>query len=289
MHNMFYRLIVCGLISSVALFSATAQESIPPGFQQLPAFDPPPTVMPPNLTTPAPEPAATPASEPVVIHPWYYYKAWGGAFDLGANGSDGNSQNFNLRLGLNAKREVPWSITTLRADYVNNSADSNQTADRLFFDGRYEWLFQGSPWSIYVHNTEEYDQFRAFDLRVTFDAGVGYQFWKSDISSFKGRFVPVCRENFGGPNDEWTPELVFGAIYERQISKKQKFNVTIDYFPQVEDVTNYRVNTAINWEVVLDEVNNLSLKVGIIDRYDSTPEGKRPNDIDYKTVLVYSF
>ena len=31
------------------------------------------------------------------------------------------------------------------------------------------------------------------------------------------------------------------------------------------------------------------LKIGVVDRYDSTDEGKKPNDIDYKTVIVWSF
>ncbi len=51
----------------------------------------------------------------------------------------------------------------------------------------------------------------------------------------------------------------------------------------------YRLNSQVNWEVVIDEENHLSLKIGVVDRYDSTPEGKEPNDLDYKTVVVWSF
>ncbi|MDX1961643.1 MAG: DUF481 domain-containing protein [Pirellulales bacterium] len=224
-----------------------------------------------------------------VIHPWFYYKAWAGSFDLGVNGSEGNSQTFNLRTGLNAKREVPWSITTLRFDYVNNSANSLQTADRAFFDGRYEWLFEASPWSLYIHETTEYDEFRAFNVRVTADAGVGYQFWKNDLSSMKARIGPGASREFGGTDESWTPELVFGLYFDRQISKLQKINFSVDYFPQIDDFMSYRLNSQVNWEVVLDQVNNLSMKIGVVDRYDSTPQGKKPNDVDYRTVLVWNF
>ena len=44
----------------------------------------------------------------------------------------------------------------------------------------------------------------------------------------------------------------------------------------------------ISWELVLDDVNNLSLKVGVIDRYDSTPNGAEPNDVDYSVLLLWS-
>jgi putative salt-induced outer membrane protein YdiY len=276
------------------LTAALAAQDAAPRVESLPPLDPPAPILPEVIPLPTEKIVTEKEStekvvEEKIIHPFYYYKAWNGSFDLGANGSEGNSQNFNLRAGLNMKREVPWSITTLTANYVNTSSNSITTADRLFLDGRYEWLFAGSPWSLYVHNTTDYDEFRAFDVRVTADAGVGYQFWKTDISHFKTRVGPGASREIGGPNDDWIAELVFGAIYERQISKYQKFNCTIDYFPEISDFTNYRVNAQINWEVVLDEINNLSMKIGVVDRYDSTDEGKKPNDIDYKTVVVWSF
>ncbi|MGC4007257.1 MAG: DUF481 domain-containing protein [Pirellulales bacterium] len=265
---------------------------MPPGFEALPPLQEPVGDVPlekPLTSKELKEIEDKKAKEEKILLPWYYYRTWSGSFDLGANGSDGNSQSFNLRMGLNAVREVPWSITTHKGEYVNTSSNSQSTADRLFYDGRYEWLFQESPWSVYIHETTLYDEFTAFDVRVTVDAGIGYLFWKNDIGSFKGRLGPGVSREFGGPDDDWIPELVFGALYERKISKYQKFNVSIDYFPRVDDFTAYRVNTQINWEIVLDEVNNLSMKIGVIDRYDSTPEGKKPNNIDYKTVLVWSF
>jgi putative salt-induced outer membrane protein YdiY len=276
---------LCWLLLTAAL----AAQDAAPRVESLPPLEPPAPILPEEI--PLPTDVDKVVEKPVekIIHPFYYYKAWNGSFDLGANGSEGNSTSFNLRAGLNMKREVPWNITTLTANYVNTSSNSIATADRLFLDGRYEWLFAGSPWSVYVHETTDYDEFRAFDVRVTADTGVGYQFWKTDVSRFKGRFGPGASREIGGPNDDWIAELVFGAIYERQISKYQKFNFTVDYFPEVADFTNYRVNTQINWEVVLDEINNLSMKIGVVDRYDSTDEGKKPNDIDYKTVVVWSF
>jgi hypothetical protein len=31
------------------------------------------------------------------------------------------------------------------------------------------------------------------------------------------------------------------------------------------------------------------LKLSVIDRYDSTPQGARPNDLDYSTLLLWTF
>ena len=45
--------------------------------------------------------------------------------------------------------------------------------------------------------------------------------------------------------------------------------------------------STLNWEVLLDEVANLSLKLSVSDRYDSTPFGRRPNDVDYGLLLLW--
>ena len=33
---------------------------------------------------------------------------------------------------------------------------------------------------------------------------------------------------------------------------------------------------------------DLSIKLNVIDRYDSTPNGARPNDVDYALVLIWA-
>jgi hypothetical protein len=41
--------------------------------------------------------------------------------------------------------------------------------------------------------------------------------------------------------------------------------------------------------MALSKVWGLSLKLSVIDRYDSTPQGARPNDLDYSTLLIWVF
>ena len=100
--------------------------------------------------------------------PW---ACWEGSFELGLNGSGGNSEVFNFRFGADAKRETDSTILTLDLDYKKDSTASVDTANRLFFEGRNEWLSDDSPWSIFVHGTAEYDEFKTFDSRLAGDAG----------------------------------------------------------------------------------------------------------------------
>ena len=263
--------------------------------QQLPA--PPPGAMPPEpieeLAVPAVEGviAAEAGGEAEIIvpaEPVPPIKLWEGNVELGINGSSGNSETFNLRAGGQAKRKTDRSLLSLMTTYLQNSSDGDVTANRSFSEARHEWL-NASRWTPYVHGLMEYDEFRNFDLRLTADAGVGYQFIDTDATTL------LARAGFGGskeidsPDDDFKPEAVFGAEFSHQLSARQSLELNVDYYPSVEDLNDYRINSTLNWVFVLDEENNLSLKLGVIDRYDSTPSGAKYNDIDYSLLLLWAF
>jgi len=216
-------------------------------------------------------------------------KPWEGSFELGLNGSSGNSDIFNFRIGADAKRETDRAILTLELDYKKDSTDSVDTANRLFLEGRNEWLLGESPWTIYIHGTTEYDEFRPFDARLAADSGLGYQFIKTDVTEVKGRIGAGVSHELGGPDDSYPIEATFGLQFSRQISEKQKLSASVDYFPEFADFMNSRITTKADWEILLDSWSNMSMKVGVIDRYDSTPNGARHNDLDYSVTLLWKF
>ena len=107
-------------------------------------------------------------------------KIWDGSFDLGMDGSEGNSETFNLHVGFHAKRKTETNILTLSLDYNKQTAQTIATTNRLYFDGRLERLIAESRWSLFAHETVEYDEFQSFNVRDTSDAGVGYRAIKND-------------------------------------------------------------------------------------------------------------
>jgi putative salt-induced outer membrane protein YdiY len=216
-------------------------------------------------------------------------KLWAGSFDLGLNGSEGNSQVFNFRYGMNATRTTPGAILTLKSNYIYTKSSGDKTANRLFFDGRHEWLLGESPWGIYVHQTTEWDEFKAFDIRWTFDTGLSYHFIRSPRTNLVGRVGPGVSQEIGGPDEEIVPELVIGTTFDHQISDRQKVSLSADYYPAIDDFNDYRLVSQGAWEILLDDSPNLSLKLSVSDRYDSTPQGAKANDLDYAATLVWSF
>jgi putative salt-induced outer membrane protein YdiY len=216
-------------------------------------------------------------------------KLWEGSVELGLDGSEGNSQNFNLHFGAKLKRKTEFDILSSELDYKRNSNNSIDTADKAFLESRFEHLFQQTPWTWFVHNIEDYDRFKAYDLRVSLDSGLGYQFIKIDSASLIGRFGGGTTREIGGPDDRFIPELVFGLEGELKISKRQKLTTSVEYRPDVTNFLDYRINGKAAWEVLLDEEKHLSMKVSVLDRYDSNVDGHKPNDLDYAVTLLWSF
>lgn len=216
-------------------------------------------------------------------------KLWEGSFEIGLDGTEGNSRTFNFRLGLDAKRTTAENLLTLDLDYRQNTSDARQTAHRAFLDGRAERLFSQSPWSCFAHGTVDYDEFKRFDMRVTQDAGLGYQLVQTESTCLAARLGGGFSHEIGGSDERYVPEAVFGMEFEHRLGKRHKLSVVGEYSPDVTDFGGFRVNTRAAWEALIDQKMNLSLKLSVLDRYDSTPDGAEPNDLDYAAVLLWKF
>ncbi len=221
--------------------------------------------------------------------PVYWFDLWEGNVEMGMSGSDGNSQTLNYLLGLDAKRETDQHILDFDLKYDRKTANSVDTAHRLFAEARWELLFEDSCWTWFFHETTEYDEFKAFDLRLSYDTGLGRCLIKNDDTSLLARAAAGMSHEIGGLSDNLVPEGVFGLEFDHKLNERQKLSFSSEYSPDVTDFLDYRLKSKASWEVLLDEDTNLSLKASILDRYDSTPSGKKANDVDYTLTLLWSF
>lgn len=230
---------------------------------------------------------------PTKIYSWYNPAYWFGpqpwdiGFELGINGNEGINESLSLRAGGHLKRETKhWKFDTSIV-YNRNNANGVETQNNALVDVRIDRKLGDSPWSLFILNQELYDEFQAFDLRVSLNSGLGYQLIDTETLDLLTRFGAGASHEFGAVNEEWAYEALFGMDYEHKYSATQRFTATFDYFPEWEDFSQYRIVTDLGWEIDLDRPNNLSLKFSVIDRYDSTPEGVDPNEINYAALLIW--
>lgn len=218
---------------------------------------------------------------------WIGPTPWDAGVELGMNGATGNSESFSMQVGANAKRETDEDSLAVDLLYAKSSADSVETQNNAYLKGRYDHNVGDSPWTLFGVGTLTYDEFRAFDLRLAANGGVGYDLVRTDEVTVRGRFGGGASREFGGPEDQTVPEAVYGADYEHELTKRQKLRIQADYYPSWENYNDYRLVTDASWEILLDEETNLHLKISLIDRYDSTPNGSKPNDLNYAVLLLW--
>ena len=217
---------------------------------------------------------------------WFTEPVWNFGSELGINGSAGNAAAFSILVGANFKRETEGNVLEGNLKYGKTQTQGLETQHFALVNSRWDRKFDDIQF-LYNKNTLEYDEFKAFDIRFVLSGGYGYNIIKSETTAFTGRFGAGASREFGGPDDDWVPESNFGIDFERQVTKRQKVKLTSDYYPAWQDYRDYRLITDVSWEILLDEAANLSLKLGAIDRYDSTPNGRQHNDVDYFATLIW--
>ena len=218
---------------------------------------------------------------------WFGPSPWDTGVELGLNGSTGNNDSFSLRTGGYVKRNSKFSKLDLSL-YHNRTATSGLTTqNNAKMDFRNDWLLdESSPWTLFAKGTVFYDQFQVYDLQTNANTGIGYQFVNEPDIDLTGRLGGGASREFGGLDDDWVPEALFGFEYEQRISATQKLSCKLDYHPEFEEFGRYRMVTDASWEIELDKPSNLSLKLSATDRYDSTPNGADPHLVNYSVLLL---
>lgn len=304
MFRPFSLLLFCGLIGLAQLAHAQAwltDQSYRPVVSQPPApsfptdglLQPPPPLqpdMPPTVFEEAAEVEELEAG-PIWYYPWTWIPldGWKNSAELGINGSTGNTESMSFQTGTRLNRKTDFTLFDLRLTYNRTTANGTETQNNALLYTNWERFLGDSPWTVFVKNGLEYDKFKAFDLRYFINSGMGYNFIKTDALTLTGRFGAGASREFGGPDNRWVPEALFGADYEHQVNARNKLIAKVDYFPEWGDFANYRLITDVAWEYLIDAEGNLSFKLGAIDRYDSTPNGRKPNDVNYSALILYKF
>ncbi len=219
---------------------------------------------------------------------WFVPALWERSFELGISGSDGNANAMSLRTGLDLSRETERTNWDIDLTYRKADASGVETQHNALLYSDLDYKLANPGWSWFNKFGLEYDEFKEFDVRLNYNTGFGYLLIDTPVSQFRSRFGAGTSREIGSNDDAWKPEAVFGFDFSRQFSANQKFSMVFDYYPNWTDFNDYRIVTDAGWEFLLSEANNLSLKIGVIDRYDSTPGTARPNDIDYSVLLIWA-
>ena len=220
---------------------------------------------------------------------WWPMDGWKNSAEVGINGSAGNAESMSFQTGARLKRKTDFTNFDFRISHNRTNASGTETQNNALMYVDFERYLGNSKWTYFVKNGLEYDEFKSFDLRYNISSGLGYNFIQTEDLTLASRFGAGASREFGGPDNSWVPEALFGGDYEHQLTQRNKVILKVDYFPEWENFSNFRLVSDLAWEYLLDEDGNLSFKLGAVDRYDSTPNGAKPNDVNYSALLLYKF
>ena len=241
-------------------------------------------------TPPAPAVTILPPPKEVKPDPETFWDGWKHSAELGLNGAEGNSRSLSVRGGLTLDRETSLMETKIGASYNYATANGQKSTDHGELGARNDYRI-APPWRIYVQGLLEYDTFQDWRWRLSAASGLGYEVIKDDNTLLLGRVGAGFSKQFQTTGSERIePELDLGLDFNHKFDDRQSFFVTLDYYPSLHRFTDYRATGKAGYELLVDPVHAISLKLGVEDRYQSVPgDGKKRNDLLYFAALVFDF
>lgn len=248
-----------------------------------------------EATKAAPEPAAEEVPgeaepEPDLTGTYGFLRGWAWEAEIGLNGSEGNTEQFNLRTALNGERESDRLSSRIRLSYNYATDDGEKSEDRFLARLRNDWKFRDSKWRFFTEGEFEYDDFQDWDWRWSAFAGPAYAFIENDRTLLLGRVGFGFNQFVGGENDDVSPQALIGLQYNHKFTDRQSFESEATLFPDLDETGEYRFVGTAAYSILVDPEINMSLRLGIENRYNSNPGGNNDkNDLDYFLTLVWAF
>ncbi len=213
---------------------------------------------------------------------------WNVQLSIGANYRDSNVESTDINAGFNAFYEDTHDRWKINALFFYAKYDETKAREDLHIGLQKDWLFEGIPWFLFAQSDYDHDEFKSWEHRVGGHGGLGYDFKKllGIDAKLRGGFG-LTRE-FGGVEPDTRPEGLASSEINWQINKTHSVAGTVQYYPGLEEIREYRLRTTGDWTIKLSP--ELSLKLGVWDEYDSTePEGFETNDLRLYSSMVFNF
>ncbi len=222
--------------------------------------------------------------------PLDWNEGWEYSFSAGITGASGNNENFAGRVSLTGERLTESNETRIFSSYLYTNSEGQRSASRGELGIHHDWLLEG-PWRYFAEGLYEYDEFQAWQHRLSGAFGVGYEFINNDKTTLIGRVGLGGSYEAGKDADEkFVPEGVLGLDWTHQLSTNTKLAAGTTYYPSFDDFGEFRWNNRAGIEVIIDQEIGMTMNAGIEHRHDSTPGiGIKPNDINYYMGVGWKF
>ncbi|MBW2244589.1 MAG: DUF481 domain-containing protein, partial [Deltaproteobacteria bacterium] len=201
-----------------------------------------------------------------------FMEGWERSAELGFSGKNGSSESQDVHAGFELSFEDEQRRWLLDADYFFSSGNSETSKQNARMIVNRDWLRPDSPWFFFANGRWDWDEFQAWDHRLSALGGIGRSLTKTESFELRSRLGAGITREFGSPDDGFRPEGLIGLEASWQVTEGQTLNVGTTFFPDLSDLGEFRNLTTADWKVKLTE-EGLSLKIGIENEYETDVAG----------------
>lgn len=214
-------------------------------------------------------------------------QGWEKRIGAGISGNEGNTQTAEVNVRIGAKVEDEdrrWDLSTA---YFYSRDDGSTTKNQVIARAVRDFLLTDSPWFFFLGSRYDYDEFEAWEHRISGTAGIGYEFFERETWDLLGRLGAGVTRTFGSEKD-WTPEGVLGLEGSWQMNESVEFSAANTVLPALNDIGEFRNISRAGWTLDISHGRGLKLAAEILNEYDSQNPDKK-NDLKYLGSLLYDF
>jgi len=213
---------------------------------------------------------------------------WSQSLSLGLNLARGNTDSTSLAGSYDGKRAYTDASWTLKANGAFAEDKGKKSTDNYGAESKFRRTLSGKIF-WYVNGSYESDNIANLDHRITVGPGLGYQFYKSEVTSYD------VEAGLGYNREKYQPTPADDSLgfrlahnFERNLSSSAKAWHNASITGPTDDTDKYVLKAEMGVQSQL--AGNLSLKTVLRDTHSNAPVfGNKKNDITLSTFLVYSF
>ena len=234
--------------------------------------------------------------EPIVRPP----AVWESRAELGFSASSGTSDDLRLRVGWGATRTDHRHLLRLDASMRYGTSRGDRTESAVTAGTFSEWKAPEAHWSIFVQSRGDYDEFQAWDYRVSGAGGVAYRLIEmhrqredradSSIFLLSTRVGAGAARRFGlEAGNAFVPEGLLALVGDWKINSRMSLGIESTYYPDLQKFSNFRTLSSANWTVRLDHAKGVDFRVGVTHAYESDSNTSSRNDLTAFASIVLTF
>jgi putative salt-induced outer membrane protein YdiY len=210
--------------------------------------------------------------------------------DFAANGSWGNTDKQTFRVGIASDRETEENRLKLDSAYTTGYSNGDRDENKFTAGGLHDWYFSNSPWLLFADGRYDYDDFQTWQHRLASHGGFGYRFRDTETLKLTGRIGAGAVKEWGSEEEDLRPEGLIGGDLRWKISDRQTLGAEATFYPQLDDMGEYRFVSKLDWSLLVDPATNMSLTTGLQYEYQSVVDpGFEHYDLDIFAGVRFEF